>query len=215
MNTSSGRVVRSWLWGGLLFCLAPVGVSHAATVAIDSLLINYASLVIDITNGGTLLPVGSTTFSGPVAPPVQIVMGTYQDPIVQMGGAFLSTKIYSTGAYSMPAPSGSVDTTANTINVDFSSFWANATIGFYSLDIPVPLITDPPSSGTYNPGTGAYELTWISPFSLLVYGQTISGNASVLLSGTATLVPVPAALWLLGSGLLGLAGIARRHKTKV
>jgi hypothetical protein len=108
-----------------------------------------------------------------------------------------------------------VDTTANTINVDFSSFWANATIGFYSLDIPVPLITDPPSSGSYNSVTGAYELTWISPFSLLVYGQTISGNASVLLSGTATLVPVPAALWLLGSGLLGLAGIARRHKTKV
>jgi hypothetical protein len=212
MNTSSTRNVRAWLWGGLLFCLAPAGVSHAATVAIDSLLINYASLNIAITNGGTLLPVGSKTISGPVAPPVQIVMGTYQNPIVQVGSGFLGAKIYSTGAYGMPAPSGGVDTTANTISVDFSSLRGYAHIGLYSLDMALPLITKPPSSGTYNPGTGAYALTWSNPFSLLVAGQTISGSATVSLSGTATLVPVPAAIWLLGSGLLGLAGVARRRK---
>lgn len=215
MNTFSGRVVRSWLWGGLLLCIAPVSVSHAATVAVNSLLINYAYLNIAITNGGTLLPAGSTTFSGPVAPPVSIVMGTYQDPIVPLGSGLLSAKIYSTGAYGMSAPSGSVDTTANTISVDFSSFRADARIGFYSLNMAVPLINNPPSGGTYNSGTGAYALTWSNPFTLLVNGQTISGNATVSLRGPATLVPVPAALWLLGSGLVGLAGIARRRKTHV
>ena len=216
MKTSSTRNVRSWLWGGLLLCLAPFGVSHAATVAIDSLLIDYASLSIVITdNGGTLLPVGSTAFSGPISPPVQIVMGTYQDPIVQLGSGYLSAKIYSTGTNSMSAPSGSVDALANTINVDFSSLRANATVGFYSLDMAVPLITDPASSGTYDSGTGSYALTWLNPFSLVVNGYTITGNATVSLGGTATLVPVPAALWLLGSGLLGLAGIARRRRTSV
>ena len=31
-------------------------------------------------------------------------------------------------------------------------------------------------------------------------------------TGTATVVPVPAAVWLMGSGLLGLVGVARRRK---
>jgi len=34
-----------------------------------------------------------------------------------------------------------------------------------------------------------------------------------IIEGTATVVPVPAAAWLFGSGLLGLIGIARRKKT--
>ena len=33
------------------------------------------------------------------------------------------------------------------------------------------------------------------------------------LEGTMTVVPVPAAVWLFGSGLLGLVGVARRKKT--
>jgi hypothetical protein len=210
MNTSSATKVRSWLWGSLLFCFAPFSVSHAATVAVDSLLINYASLNITVT-GGTLLPVGSTTISGMVVPSVLINMGTYQNPIAQLGSGTQSAKIYSTGAYGMPAPSGSVNTLTNTIDVDFSSLRANAKIGLYTLDMAVPLITNPPSSGTYNSGTGDYALTWSNLFNLQVNGKTVIGNATVSLSGKATLVPVPAALWLLGSGLLGLAGVARRR----
>lgn len=206
MKNSSARRFRSWLWGGLLFCIVPFGVSHAATVAVDSLLIDYASLTIAVTGDGT------STYSGVVAPPVQIDMGMYQDPIVQIGSGYQTAKIYSTGAYGMPVPSGSVDTVANTIDVDFSSLRASAMIGFYSLDIAVPLITDPPSSGIYDPATGSYELTWSNPFSLLVAGRTITGNATVFLSGTATVVPVPAALWLLGSGLIGLASLSRRRR---
>jgi hypothetical protein len=209
MKTSSARNFRSWLWGGLLFCLAPAGVSHAATVAIDSLFINSASLTIAIDGDG------SRTYSSAVAPPVQITMGEYQDPIVQLIGGRYTARIYSTGAFGMPAPSGSVDTVAGTINVDFSSLRASATSPYGLLDMPLWPITNPPSGGTYNPGTGAYTLTWSNPYSVLVGESIISGTASVSLSGTATLVPVPAALWLLGSGILGLAGIARRRRTSV
>ena len=36
--------------------------------------------------------------------------------------------------------------------------------------------------------------------------------ASLLVSGGASVVPVPAAVWLFGSGLLGLVGVAMRKK---
>jgi hypothetical protein len=41
---------------------------------------------------------------------------------------------------------------------------------------------------------------------------TVGGGDFAPFSHDATVVPVPAAVWLFGSGLLGLVGIARRHK---
>jgi hypothetical protein len=42
---------------------------------------------------------------------------------------------------------------------------------------------------------------------------SLSADSSVGISGfvSQTPVPVPAAIWLFGSGLIGLAGIARRR----
>ena len=41
---------------------------------------------------------------------------------------------------------------------------------------------------------------------------TVGGTDFAPFSHDATVVPVPAAVWLFGSGLLGLVGIARRRK---
>ena len=206
-SSVSVRNIRSWLCGGLLFCIAPFSVSDAATVAIDSLLINSASLTV------TIPGIGSNTYSNPVAPPAQVNMGEYQDPIIQLVAGGYSARIYTTSAFGMPAPSGTVDTVAGTLNVDFSSLRAYATSRYGSWDMALFQSTNPPVGGTYNPGTGAFALTWSSLVSVPVGSSFLTGTASVSLSGTATVVPVPAALWLLGSGLLGLAGVARRRKT--
>ena len=43
-------------------------------------------------------------------------------------------------------------------------------------------------------------------------GNFVGFDARWIVEGTATVVPVPAAVWLFGSGILGLAGIARRRR---
>lgn len=191
----------------LLFVLAPYHSLHAAAVPIDTLAVDTVGLTIAITSDGTY------SFSGPVIPPAVVTMGTYQDPIVAGTG----WKIYTTAAYGKPAPGGTVDGTAGSIDVDFSSLRAQASVTIlgtpYLLDVPLwPLIL-PPSAGTYDSGTNAYTLDWSNSFSVLVGGfLPVSGTATVSLAGIVAPVPVPAAVWLFGSGLLGLVSVARRKK---
>ncbi len=61
------------------------------------------------------------------------------------------------------------------------------------------------ASNTFN-GNIAYDLMSVT------VAFSLSANSNVGLSGFVqqTPVPVPAALWLFGSGLLGLIGVARR-----
>lgn len=56
---------------------------------------------------------------------------------------------------------------------------------------------------TLNPSSGEYFAAHIADF------DTTNGVTSAQFSGS-TLVPVPAALWLFGSGLLGLVAVSRR-----
>lgn len=191
----------------LLFVLAPYQSLQAASVPIDTLAVDTVGLTIAITGDGTY------NFSGPVVPPAVVTMGAYQDPIV--GGT--SWKIYSTGAFSKPAPSGTVDGTLGSIDVDFSSLRAQASVTIlgnpYVLDVPLWPLTTPPSGGTYDSGTNAYTLNWSNSFSVVVGGYLpVSGTVSVSLAGDVTPVPVPAAVWLFGSGLLGLVSVARRKQ---
>jgi len=77
-------------------------------------------------------------------------------------------------------------------------------------------------SHTWNQFTDAGDiLTWVLPTKInaqLIKIETVSspswvswGEISVLSEVSA--VPVPAAAWLFGSGLIGLIGIKRKHKT--
>ena len=57
----------------------------------------------------------------------------------------------------------------------------------------------------------AYSLTYSATFPSTPFG--LEGvQYSLSLTGVISSVPVPAAIWLFGSGLLGLVGMARRKK---
>lgn len=59
---------------------------------------------------------------------------------------------------------------------------------------------------TLNPSSGEYFAAHIAGF------DTTNGVTSAQFAGS-TPVPVPAAVWLFGSGLLGLVGVARRKRS--
>ena len=61
------------------------------------------------------------------------------------------------------------------------------------------------TGSTLNPAAVEFFATHIAGF------DTINGVTSAKFAGS-TVVPVPAAVWLFGSGLIGLFGIARRKK---
>lgn len=62
---------------------------------------------------------------------------------------------------------------------------------------------------TGNTGTGTVE-------SYILGSAALSANGTLTLTGNGTTpVPLPAAVWLFGSGLMGLVGVSRRRKAAV
>lgn len=59
---------------------------------------------------------------------------------------------------------------------------------------------------------GFYDMNNSNTYSTLIVPDTLTA-LQIPLYAKITAVPVPAALWLLGSGLLGLAGFAKRKRT--
>ncbi len=113
-----------------------------------------------------------------------------------------------------PAPTADVDMSscvASVCNMTLEiSAWEVEWNGNAFEQGPRPLNTGPfmLATGTYNLDTHFYSITWDSE----IKGGGFNGFIGTWhLEGTHV-VPVPAAVWLLGSGLLGLAGIARRKR---
>ena len=219
MKNARGRFQKFWLGVLLVGCIAPLSAAWASTVNISSMQVNNASLTVAITG------VGTYSFSGPVVQPADILMGQYQPSIYTASitsGATSTATIYSTSAYGEPAPSGTIDTgnATNPISVNFSSFRLNVNVtspNTLSFDAPAWPVTAPNSSSTFDAFTNIYTLGWNNNFSVMAMvdgiSTPISGNVQVTLGGTLQPVPVPAALWLFGSGLIGLAAFACRRRS--
>ena len=89
---------------------------------------------------------------------------------------------------------------------------SGATVAFFydgSRMLDLCLLSDCTSSG-WSSFTAAYDINNNGDIS--GYGS-IGGQTHTFLLTNVSAVPVPAAVWLFGSGLLGLVGVARRKKT--
>lgn len=113
-----------------------------------------------------------------------------------------------------PVPSGALDNIAGTITMDLSSLFGSWNDGDYITGTGrSDGLTSAMAAGTWNPTTNAYILYWdsrtIGPWCPAPDGCISHWT----LEGTANPVPVPAAIWLFGSGLFGLFGLQRRQKS--
>jgi len=112
-----------------------------------------------------------------------------------------------------PVPSGTLDSIAGAITMDLSSLFGNWDDGDYITGTGRDDgITSALATGTWDPSTHAYVLYWDSKTLGPACTEPFGCVSHWTLQGTASPVPVPAALWLFGSGLLGLLGLRRLNK---
>jgi hypothetical protein len=94
-------------------------------------------------------------------------------------------------------------------NWDTSTGDAFNLFGFSSIGVPVGYLSGTSISGTATKFGSTLASTGFDPGS---YVSTITNGASTdTITVNIGAVPIPAAIWLFGSGLLGLIGIARRR----
>lgn len=174
------------------------------------------SPTLDGNSGGfRFLDINPTTYFG--------VSGWTGDvgPLLALGAAN-PTGSFTTGFLLASTPFVSF-TFGNGINMDID---ANNNLTFSSLDFGGNFQTG--GSGVdffLSPDPGTFKVNWVidnEPLHLVSFqwshlittaddatGQFVGFNTSWIIEGVSG-IPIPAAAWLFGSGLLGLVGIARR-----
>lgn len=177
---------------------------------------------LDITGGSISLNFGSLgNLTGSFEANGQLVMGQYQptpnifDPVTI---SHLTLSIYSSSGGTLNLPAPTAQTSGATMTANLQSLFAGlASTGWAGLLVSpaspptVPLNIGGVATGSFNEVTNAFDVSWTRPLTGIPYLS--SGTFS--LQGTAQLaaVPVPAAVWLFGSGLIGLVSLARRRHT--
>ena len=119
----------------------------------------------------------------------------------------------SGGALNLPAPTA--NTSGATLTANLQSLFAGVTSTGWSWVNSNPSMASlnigGNASGTFNDTTNAFNISWTRAFT----GVPFLTTGSFSLQGTAQLaaVPIPAAMWLFGSGLVGLVGVLRRMRS--
>lgn len=149
-----------------------------------------------------------TTLAAPIGPMTNSILGTG----LARGNTFLSA-VNATGTHgigtavngsSLNTPADSAFAGGNTALDTWTSTLSGSAVGSVGQSLSFWLISNSASGGTPNVNTTQYANSNGASY------WTLSANGT--LSYAASPVPVPAAVWLLGSGLTGLVGISRRRK---
>jgi hypothetical protein len=151
-------------------------------------------------DGNTLLPVSGGSYSltanfnssGLFTGGALLATGTTSDPAWQ-SGTIISAGLTAFG-FSGSGSAGTFEFEFNdpSMTGDMAAFWNG-----YSGVIASTFNMSPTFTGNWDPSSNNNPAFWQRSFSA-------TGNVD-------TFVPVPAAIWLFGSGLVGLAGFARRR----
>ena len=113
------------------------------------------------------------------------------------------------GGHALPSATWDDGTGVGTL--DMGSFYANWNGTNFNQGTTAAMTVDVLSCDPGNLNCG-FDASWTSTIVGGAFdGQTGSWN----FSGTVSAVPVPAAAWLMGSGLVGLVGVARRRRRNV
>ena len=131
-----------------------------------------------------------------------LVNGTESPTIDNPWGFFQNTGMHGT----LAAITVSSDDGAGNVTLDMSGWTVDWNGGLIDMGQGADAVVT--CSGTCGDGD-----TYTLDYSAVVPTGSFTGVPySLHLEGTISAVPVPAAVWLFGSGLVGLAGIARRRK---
>ena len=174
----------------------------ASQVSAATISVNPA--VNDVLVGDVLTLTVSGDFTGEAATSGGGVILSWNDAQVQLNDSIANVRLAIEAdlvANNWILPNaGNLIITSNSVSVDVINFFGAApTFDIFSLDL-VSVI--PPSSGLIN----------ITPSALsdLTSGWEGRPVDYIGASVTTSAVPVPAAVWLFGSGLIGLIGLTRR-----
>ncbi|MEE9494594.1 MAG: hypothetical protein V3W04_14595 [Gammaproteobacteria bacterium] len=177
--------------------LFSVGMANAATVSLSTLNILPANITDVVT-----IDVSGTDFTPGVS--AGNITLTW-DPAVLMHNFTIADLTASAATNGFPITfGGTTSLTPGQVDFNFASFAAQSgpALDFFSLDFTaiagdpgsvVQSALGPAAAGDWQDGTAA-----------------ISGIAFDSISIEVSAIPVPASIWLFGSGLFGMIGIARR-----
>jgi hypothetical protein len=166
---------------------------------------------LNITGGSVSLQLDSLpAISGSYTNSFTLLMGEYQAPallpaVTVAGHTFSLFTNSGPGPTPIPAPTAMI--TGTTISVNLSSLFA----GISGPILNGMLGIGGPASGTFNPETGAFHISWIrlyNPGPLPFLSQ-----ADFSLDGLVppAAVPIPGAVFLMATGLAGFVALARRR----
>lgn len=156
--------------------------------------------------GGTVTATGTQSMN-PTGTPITITMNL-------SGSASDAGVLFNAGTICVTAvaacDTGLIDVAVSNVSFEAGAAWGFFTATGLQLDgtqtAPVYTVAQPGLAST------------AGPFAAAGAASLLGNDAGIFLGGDLTFteapaVPVPAAAWLFGSGLVGLAGVARRRKS--